>query len=95
MTVECPVAAQVFNHGLGDGHHSVFVAFAATDPQLALLGDDVVDGEGEAFRKAQATAIDELDGDAVATQADVLEQAFDFVTGEHGGQVLEVFGANL
>ena len=47
------------------------------------------------FRKAEAAAVDELERDAVAAEADVLEELADLGSGEHGGQLVVVFGLDL
>lgn len=45
--------------------------------------------------REEAAAVNQLDGRAVTTQTDVGEELFDFLTCEHGGKHLVVFGADL
>ena len=51
--------------------------------------------EPEAFAEAQAATVDELERGAVAAQADVGQQIMDLLAGEHGGQGVVIFGADL
>ncbi len=95
MAVEFPIAAQVLDHCLGNGHHAAFVALALADPQFAVRRVDIVDGQREALRKAQAATVNELEGNAVAAQPDVPEQADDIRTGQHDRLGFLVLGADL
>jgi len=95
MAVELPITAQVLDHNRGNGHHAAFVALAVADPQFAVRGVDIVDGQREALREAQPAAVNELEGNAVAAQPDVMEQADDFRTGQHDRMGFLVLSADL
>ena len=59
----------------GRGHHAVLVALALANPQFAVLAPSMSwMVSAEALGQAQAAAIDELEGNAVAAQADVAQQ---------------------
>ena len=60
VTVGDPVIAEVFDHEGGQRHHPVVVVLAVADPEFIFVTKDVVDGEGEAFAKAQPATIDEF-----------------------------------
>ncbi|GAB4176556.1 MAG: hypothetical protein Fur0032_16550 [Terrimicrobiaceae bacterium] len=55
-----PVTPQVLEHLRDQRHHAVFAALARTHDQLALRAEDVVHGQGKAFREPQPRAVDEL-----------------------------------
>jgi hypothetical protein len=45
------------------------MALAIANDELALLAEDIVNGQREAFAQAQSTAVDELDRRAITPQA--------------------------
>ena len=93
--MESPVAAQFLIHGGGQRHDPVLVALAVANHQFVFLADDVVNGQPEAFAQAQPATVDELEGSAVAAQADVGQQIMDLLAGEHGGKGVVILGADL
>jgi hypothetical protein len=95
IAVELPVVAQILDHLRGDGHHAVLVPLAAAHQQLVLIAADIVHGQPEGFGDAQPAAVDEFDGNAVAAQFDMGEQAADLFAGQHGGQLVVVGGLDL
>lgn len=95
MLVERPVGTQLLVEAGGQGDDAILVALAAADPQFVFAAEDVVDGQAQAFAQAQAAGINELEGRAIAAQADRGQQSVDLLTGEHGGQGVMVFGADL
>ena len=95
VAVESPVAAQVLDHRGRQRDHAVLVPLAPANHELVLVAQNVVDGQREAFGKAQAAAVDELEGDAVTAQPDMNQQIMHLRPGEHGGQFVVILGFDL
>ena len=71
------------------------MALALANEQLVFAALDIVDGQPEAFAEAQPATVDELEGSAIAAQADVGQEVMDLLAGEHGGQGVVIFGLDL
>ena len=95
MAVELPVPAQVLQHGRGDGHHAVAPAFAAPYQELALVPEDVMDGQVQALGQPQPAAIDQFGRGAVPPQPDGAEQVDNLLARQHFRQPVVVLGADL
>lgn len=90
--VKAPILSKILDHGSGDGDEAIFVTFPIADPEFVFLAPDVVDGEGKTFGEAQTTAVDQLEGSTVSTEANVLEQLNDLIASEDGRKFIVVLG---
>ena len=93
--MKSPILAKILNHRRGDRNHPVPPAFAGANPVLVLPASHIVNGQRETFGNAQSAAIDELEGNAVAVQADVDQQIAHLLASEHDGQLIVILGPNL
>jgi hypothetical protein len=95
VAMKSPILAKILNHRRGDRDHAVPPAFAGANPELVLPAAHIVNGQRETFGNAQSAAIDELERNAVAAQADVDQQIADLLASEHDGQLIVILGSNL
>ena len=95
MLVEDPVALEFLVQAGGQRDDPILVSLAVANEELVLGPFDVVDGQAEAFAKAQAAGVDEFDRGPVAAEADVGQQGMDLRTGQDGGENVVVLGADL
>ena len=95
VTVEFPVAAQVFDHLRSQRHHPVLGTLAATNHDLAFVAQDVMHGQRKALGKPQARAVDQFDGRAIPPQPNGAQKTMDLIPGENGGQFVMILGADL
>ena len=95
MPVKLPVALQFLPQAGGQRHDAILVALAVANEQFVFSALDVVDGQGQALAQAQAAGVDELDGRAIAAQADMGQQIMNLLAGEDGRQGIVIFGADL
>ena len=71
------------------------MAFAIANDELALLAEDIVNGQREAFAQTQSAAVDELDWRAITPQANGAEEIMHLLTREDGGKEVVILGADL
>jgi hypothetical protein len=95
MPVKGPVSAQLLVKAPGQGNHAILMAFALANAQLVVVALDVVNGQGQAFAQAQTATIDEFQGSAITSQANVGQQIVDLRAGENRRERVVILGANL
>ena len=95
MAVKAPILAQILQHERRQRDDTVLMAFAIANDELALLAEDIVNGQREAFAQAQSTAVDELDRRAITPQANGAQEIMHLLTGEDGGKEVVILGADL
>ena len=71
------------------------MAFAIANDELALLAEDIVNGQREAFAQAQSAAVDELDRRAITPQANRAQEIMHLLTREDGGKEVVILCADL
>lgn len=95
MAMEGPVITQLVVQGAGQRDDAVAISLAVTDEELVFRAGDIVDGQCQAFAQAQAATVDELDGCAIATQADVRQQNVNLLASQDGREPIVIAGADL
>ena len=95
MPVKAPVLAQILQHRRRQRDDTVLMAFAIANDEPALVAEDIVNGQREAFAQTQSAAVDELDRRAITPQANGAEKIMHLVTREDGGKEVVILGADL
>ena len=77
----------------GQGHGTVFLAFAIVDGEEHRLEIKTVDSQVDAFGQTQATAVEEQNHEAVGGLK-LSKDGFNLVSGQHNWDVAMAFGTN-
>ena len=93
--MKLPVAAQILQHLGSHRHHAVLPALSIAHHDLALVAEDVMHREREAFREPQARAVNQFDRNAITPQPDRPQKPANLFAREHGRQFLVIPCANL